>query len=108
MRFSPPRIETLPRSIIRFGWPMPPTLASLSLPGLTLAVFAFFDALTPGDTSPASRWPAGSNEIVYPSSLAAAVIAVPGVLSCVVVQPAAPFAPSPKRVCNLSDLLVHA
>ena len=75
---------------------------------IRLAVFAFFDALTPGDTSPASRWPAGSNEIVYPSSLAAAVIAVPGVLSCVVVQPAAPFAPSPKRVCNLSDLLVHA
>jgi len=33
---------------------------------------------------------------------------VPGVLSCVVIQPAAALTPAPKRVCNLSDLLVHA
>lgn len=46
MRFAPPRIETLPPSILRSGWPMPPTLASLALPGLTLAVFAFFAGLT--------------------------------------------------------------
>ena len=73
-----------------------------------LAVFAFFDALSPGDTIPASRWPAGSTGIVYPSSLAAAVIAVPGVLSCVVTMPATYLTPSPKYIYNVLDLLVHA
>jgi len=75
---------------------------------IRLAVFGFFDALAPGDTSPPSRWTATGNSIAFPSALAAAVLTVPGVLSCVVIQPAAALTPAPKRVCNLSDLLVHA
>lgn len=75
---------------------------------IRLAVFAFFDALAPGDTSPASRWTATGNSIVYPSALAAAVLAVPGVLSCTVLQPGAPLTPTAKYICNVGGLLVHA
>jgi uncharacterized phage protein gp47/JayE len=84
-------------------YPSPPNFGLIRL-----AVFAFFDALAPGDTSPPSRWPATGNSIVYPSALAAAVLAVPGVLSCTVVQPAAPLTPVAKYIYNLSALLVHA
>ena len=73
------------------------------------AVFAFFDSLAPGDTSPASRWPAdGQSGALFQSSLAAAVIAVPGVLSCVVVLPATSLTPIAKSIYTLSTLWVHA
>jgi uncharacterized phage protein gp47/JayE len=92
----------------------PPFTAAIVYPAppnwglIRLAVFGFFDALAPGDTSPPSRWTSTENSIVYPSALAAAVLAVPGVLSCSVVQPAAPFTPTAKYIVNLSALLVHA
>ena len=75
---------------------------------IRLAVFAYFDALAPGDTSPASRWPSGTNSVVYPSSLAAAVLTVPGVLSCVPTVPTVPLYPVPKSIYNVNYLLVHA
>ena len=84
-------------------YPAPPNFELIRL-----AVFAFFDALAPGDTSPPSRWTATGNSIVYPSALAAAVLAVPEVLSCTVVQPAAPLTPVAKYIYNVSALLVHA
>ena len=75
---------------------------------IRLAVFAFFDALVPGDTIPTSRWPAGPTGVVYQSALSAAVLAVPGVLSCTVNTPAAPLTPQPKHIYNVGFLLVHA
>jgi uncharacterized phage protein gp47/JayE len=76
---------------------------------IRLAVFAFFDSLAPGDTSPASRWPAdGQDGSLYQSSLAAAVIAVPGVLSCTVDLPATSLTPIEKSIYTLSTLWVHA
>ena len=76
---------------------------------IRLAVFAFFDSLAPGDTSPASRWPAdGQSGALYRSSLAAAVIAVPGVLSCVVNTPSSDLASYPKEIYTLYTMTVHA
>ena len=85
-------------------YPSPPNWQAIRT-----AVFAFFDALAPGDTTPAARWPAdGDAGAIYQSSLAAAVIAVPGVLSCVVNTPAANLLPLAKTVYTLSTLSVHA
>jgi hypothetical protein len=85
-------------------YPSPPNWQAIRT-----AVFAFFDALAPGDTSPAARWPAdGDTGAIYQSSLAAAVIAVPGVLSCVVNSPAANLLPLAKTIYTLSTLSVHA
>jgi hypothetical protein len=65
--------------------------------------------LAPGDTSPASRWPAdGQSGALFQSSLAAAVIAVPGVLSCTVNLPATSLTPIEKTIYTLSTLWVHA
>lgn len=85
-------------------YPAPPNWQAIRL-----AVFAFFDALAPGDTTPAARWPAdGSSGAIYQSSLAAAVIAVPGVLSCTVNLPATNLLPIAKTIFKLSALWVHA
>lgn len=85
-------------------YPAPPNWQAIRT-----AVFAFFDSLAPGDTSPASRWPAdGQDGSLYQSSLAAAVIAVPGVLSCTVNLPATNLTPIEKTIYTLSNLWVHA
>ncbi len=80
------------------------------------AVFAHFDALGPGDTTPASRWPPESTEAratLYRTGLAADVIngaqspaVATGVLSCTVTTPAADVTPAAKTVVTLGSLLV--
>lgn len=77
-------------------------------------VFAHFDALGPGDTTPASRWPEESVEAratLYRQGLAADVIngvttAATGVLSCTVTTPAADVTPAAKTVVTLGTLIV--
>lgn len=73
------------------------------------AVLAYFDALGPGDTSPASRWPTEDQQgrsTVYRTALAAAAIAVGGVLSASTTTPASDVAPSPKYVITLGSFRV--
>jgi len=79
-------------------------------------VFAHFDALGPGDTTPASRWPSEDVEAratLYRTGLAADVIngaqtpaVATGVLSCTVTTPAADVTPAAKTVVTLGTLLV--
>lgn len=82
-------------------------------PGTTLwdqirtNVFAYFDALAPGDTSPASRWPPEASAVMYRSALAAAVVNA-GALSASVSLPVADQTPSVKQVVVLGQLLVTA
>lgn len=71
------------------------------------AIFAYFDNLGPGDTSPASRWPdtgVKGPAILYPSGLIAAAMGVTGVLSVTVTAPAAAVTPAAKTVVTLDDL----
>ena len=95
--------------------PAPPNYADLR----TL-MFAFFDALGPGDTTPASRWPVehtGDRATCYLPALAAAlmgVVTVPstgaqhesGVLAAYTVLPGADVVPGPKTVVTLGEFLV--
>lgn len=79
-------------------------------------VFAHFDALGPGDTTPPSRWPEESVEAratLYRQGLAANVIngmqsppVATGVLSCTVTTPAADVTPAAKTVVTLGTLIV--
>ena len=79
-------------------------------------VFSHFDALGPGDTTPASRWPSEDVEAratLYRTGLAADVIngaqtpaVATGVLSCTVTTPAADVTPAAKTVVTLGTLLV--
>ena len=85
-------------------------------PTIRASVFAHFDALGPGDTTPASRWPAEDVEAratLYRTGLAADVIngaqtpaVATGVLSCSVTTPAADVTPAAKTVVTLGTLLV--
>lgn len=83
-------------------------------PTIRTAVFAHFDALGPGDTSPPARWPPESDEAratLYRTALAADVIVgdgttPTGVLSCTVTTPAANLTPAAKTVVTLGTLLV--
>ena len=105
-------------------------------PTIRTNVFAHFDALGPGDTTPASRWPTeatGARATLYRTGLAADVIngtptttttreaatsttaatvttvtsiAETGVLSCTVTTPAADVTPAAKTVVTLGTLLV--
>jgi len=79
-------------------------------------VFTHFDALGPGDTTPASRWPAEDVEAratLYRTGLAADVIngaqspaVATGVLSCTVTTPGTDVTPAAKTVVILGTLLV--
>lgn len=97
------------------------------LPGLSnwddirTAMFALFDQLGPGDTSPASRWPGEETRLrskLYRSALAAQLVAqydddgalhcgVVGVLDAVVVTPGADVTPAAKTIATLGILLVR-
>jgi len=89
------------------AYPCPPNWETIRL-----AVFAYFDALGPGDTTPASRWPAEDTEAratLYRTALAAQVIGLTGstgVLSCTVTTPAADVTPAAKTVVTLGTLRV--
>lgn len=79
-------------------------------------VFAHFDGLGPGDTTPPSRWPEESVEAratLYRTGLAADVIngaqdpaVATGVLSCTVTTPGADVTPAAKTVVTLGTLIV--
>lgn len=81
-------------------------------PAIQAAVFAHFDALGPGDTSPASRWPTEDTEAratLYRTGLAADIItSAGGVLSATVTTPGADVTPAAKTVVTLGTLLVTA
>ncbi len=68
------------------------------------AALAYFDALGPGDTSPASRWPTEddtSRARLYITALAAAINGAEGVLSAETTTPAADVSPAAKTVVIL-------
>ncbi len=97
------------------------------LPGLSnwadirTAMFALFDALGPGDTSPASRWPGEESSLrskLYRSALVAQLVAqydangavdcgVAGILNAVVVTPGSDLTPAAKTIVTLGILLVR-
>lgn len=88
-------------------YPCPPNWETIRL-----AVFAYFDALGPGDTTPPSRWPAEDTEAratLYRTALAAQVIGLTGatgVLSCTVSTPSGDVTPAAKTVVTLGTLRV--
>ena len=104
-------------------YPCPPNWETIRA-----SVFAHFDALGPGDTTPASRWPSEATEAratLYRTGLAAEVITgIPvvttvttaattttgtpasGVLSCTVTTPVADVTPAAKTVVTLGTLIV--
>jgi hypothetical protein len=78
---------------------------------LRTAVFAFFDALGPSDSSPASRWPtedaAGARSTLYRTALQGAMTRVSGVLSATVTTPGGDVTPSTwKTILTLTDFVV--
>jgi hypothetical protein len=75
--------------------------------GIREGVFAYFDGLAPGDTSPASRWPADAPAIMYRSALAASVVNA-GALSASVSLPVADQTPVAKQVVVLGQFLITA
>lgn len=96
--------------------PLPANPATLTLypapanwSALRLAAFAYFDALGPGDTSPAARFPAedsSARATLYTQALSAALMAVPGVLSAEVTTPGLDVTPAAKAVLTLDLFLV--
>jgi uncharacterized phage protein gp47/JayE len=76
---------------------------------IRLAVFNFFDALGPGDTPSPIRFPTedySARATLYKQALAAAIMAVPGVLNATVTTPASDTTPTRKTVLDLTTLLV--
>lgn len=72
------------------------------------AIFAYFDSLGPGDTTPPRRWPSednGARSTVYRSALVAVAMAVPGVLSASVTTPGSDVGPGIGEVVTLGNLL---
>lgn len=94
-------------------YPAPP-----NWPQIRAAVFAYFDALGPGDTSPAARWPGEETQgraTLYRSALAAVLIdgfgaeaPVSGVLSASIGTPATDVAPAAKTIVTLGEFIIHA
>ena len=132
------RVYTLPTGVFAAGettWtfttPFPDTPTGTLYPAtpadalIRSAVFAYFDGLGPGDTTPPSRWPpesSGARATLYLSALAAAALtSVPsvssqgalvltptGVLSATVTTPGADIDPGAKTVVVLGRLLLTA
>lgn len=76
---------------------------------LRTAVFAYFDALGPGNDSAVSRWPSEDTQgraTVYKTALAAALLGVSGVLSATTFSPASDVTPSAKTVVALGTFVV--
>lgn len=83
--------------------------AVANFPAIRTAVFAYFDSLGPGDTSPASRWPTeddGGRSTLYRTALAAAAIGVSGTLSATTTTPASDVTPAAKHVVTLGTFRV--
>lgn len=82
-------------------------------PAVRLAVFALFDALSPGDTSPPSRVPPPSTENptdLYPQALAFAAMNADAtnVLSAETIAPAAILVAAQKTITTLGEFLITA
>ena len=76
---------------------------------LRTAAFAYFDALGPGDTTPASRWPSEDTQgrsTLYRTALAAAMFDVDGVLSASTTSPGSDVVADPKKVIPLGTFAV--
>ncbi len=112
-------VPTLPGAPVvgRAVLPAPPNWADIRT-----AMFALFDGLGPGDTSPdASRWPGQETRLrstLYRSAIAAALVAqyeangaldagVAGVLNAVIVTPGGDVTPAAKTISTLGILKVH-
>lgn len=83
--------------------------AVLNFAEIREAVLDYFDALGPGDTTPASRWPSeddGARATLYRTALAAAAIGVDGVLSATTTTPASDVTPAVKTVVTLDTFRV--
>lgn len=86
-------------------YPAPP-----NWPSIRDALFALFDALGPGDTSPAARWPTEDvrgRATLYVTALIEAVRGVAGVLDVSVVTPAASVVPAAKTVVTLGTMTIR-
>lgn len=104
-----------------------PVTGSVVLPGLPnfpaiqADVFAYFDGLGPGDTSPPSRWPSEETRLrakLYRSALVGALsqtvdangvllTGVAGVLAALAVTPSGDVQPAAKTLLVLGTLSVH-
>jgi hypothetical protein len=93
--------------------PAAPTGTLYPAPGcwsaIRTAIFALFDSLGPGDTSPPRRWPNednGARATLYRSAIVAAAMSAQGVLSATVTTPGTDVAPAQKQIVTLGELLV--
>lgn len=74
------------------------------------AINALFDDLGPAPEAGAIRFPAeadGYGSAIYPSTIAGAVMSVPGVLNCVVDAPTGGGSPSPLRALEIGSVAVN-
>lgn len=96
--------STLPAAPTGTGYPAPPNWEQIRD-----AVFGVFDALTPGDTSPATRYPAPTGARptkLYLGGLYAAVEAADGVVDSSVTTPATTITPTALFRITLGTLTV--
>jgi len=109
-------LTTFPVSTL-LGFPIPGAASLLGAPAnlaaIRTAIFDYFDALGPSDTTPASRWPNedqdGRRSTLWRAALAGAIVAVDGVLTVNVVLPAVDTAPPwAKGVVTLGTLAIVA
>jgi len=101
--FAPTTVDTTASGRIR---PAPPSATSIRD-----AVFAYFDSLTPGDTSPPSRWPIVDRDhpsVLFRQALAAAAISKSGgsVLSANTTTPGSDQTPAPRELYSLGELIL--
>lgn len=90
--------------LLTTGYPAPPNWEQVRD-----AVFAVFDALTPGDTSPATRYPAPTGARpakLYLGALYAAVSGADGVTDTTITAPAATVTPAAYYLITLGTLTV--
>lgn len=96
--------EAMPAGPTGTGYPCPPNWEAIRD-----AVFALVDALSPGDTSPASRYPAPTAArptSLYRAPLLRAVLGARGVARGTITTPAATVTPVARQLVTLGTLLV--
>jgi len=95
---------TLPAAPTGTGYPAPPNWEEIRD-----AVFGVFDALTPGDTSPATRYPAPTGARptkLYLGGLYAAIEGADGVVDSSISTPAATVTPGALELLKLGTLTI--
>ena len=96
--------DAMPATPSGTGYPCPPNWESIQA-----AVFEYFDTLSPGDTSPATRHPAPTAArptSIYRAPLLRAVLGVRGVSRVSLTTPAATVTPVARQLLTLGTLLV--